>query len=212
MPAKYSKRLSILTAVGSVFIVVAAAVSRGESSPQRAAPTASYEAYSAPQEVQNTTPALGARVREHFPTFVDGGRWSLRSFENQIGEVCAGENHPGGGQGLACRDPETMFADRPLVYFSGKQRLSPDTASWDNAWVWGWTSPDVARLELRLSNCTRLPLAINNERLFFHVIGKGLLLQGVTPAQIIAYNALGEQLAVEPTTSAREPRPNLDSC
>ncbi len=205
MSAKYSKRLSILTAVGAVFIVVAAAVSRGESSPQRPALSASHE-------VQNTIPALGVKISEHFPTFVDGGRWSLTSFKNQIGEVCAGENHPGGGQSLACRDPETMFADRSLVYFSGKQRLSPDAASWDNAWVWGWASPDVARLELRLSNCTRLPLAINNERLFFYVIGKGLLSQGVTPAQIIAYNAPGEQLAVEPTTSAREPRPNLDYC
>lgn len=151
----------------------------------------------------NITPAAGQIRQTHAARVVDGQSWSLTSFTNERGQICAGEKVPNdggeGGQGLTCRNPETLFSNGPLVYFVGARQLPGQLKRWANAWVWGWAGPNVARLELQMTDCSAIPLAIDGNRLFFHVFGGGTIARSVGPQELIAYGADGKVVDSKPT-------------
>lgn len=190
------KKIIILALAGGLLAVVV-----GGS--RFLATSAGAEAIAQSQARMNVTPAAGVARQTHLRQIVDGQAWSLTSFTNQVGQTCAGEKVPNdggdGGQGLACRDRSTLFANSPLVYFVGARQLPGDSTRWANAWVWGWASPQVSRLELQLNNCTAIPLAVDDQGLFFKVFGSATIHSGLGPQQLIAYNAAGAVIDSQPT-------------
>jgi hypothetical protein len=133
---------------------------------------------------------------------IDGRQWSIVTFTNELGEICAGERipHPDGpqGQGLTCRDPQTLFNGSPLVYFTGGIRSSPQSPSFDNTWVWGWASPDISRLTLQLTSCRQIPLVPDSDHIFFHVFSRSEVSHGIGPSRLLAYGATGNALEAAP--------------
>ena len=156
----------------------------------------------------DTTLAAGTASLTHHRQNVDGQAWSVTSFTNELGQVCAGERVPNdggeGGQGLTCRDPQSLYSDGPLVYFVGTRQLPGHLASWDNAWVWGWASPVVSRLDLQLTDCTVIPLGIDASRIFLHVLGSATLSARIGPNALLAYDASDHLLAREPTPTSTQ--------
>lgn len=152
----------------------------------------------------DTTPAQGEIRHDHFTQRVDSKTWSLTSFTNERGELCAGEKVSDAAgeqaQGLTCRNPSTLFVRGAVLLFVGSQRSPQSGPHWDNIWVWGWAAPTVARLELEFSDCHRIPLPIDRTRLFFHVIPAGLIRSNVTPTRLVGYdssNALVSDRAIK---------------
>jgi hypothetical protein len=190
------------TLVAAIALAAAATIVAGASALSLGSKQA--EATPPPYERVDRTPAPNEKPVRHFQTTVDGQPWGLLSFTNTRGQFCAGETVPNdggdGGQGLSCRDPETLFADHALVYFVGARQLGADAAHWANVWVWGFASPAIERLELRLTDCSVVPLRIDEQRLFFHVFGRGEIVgRAVGPQELIAYNHSGAVLDREET-------------
>jgi hypothetical protein len=152
-----------------------------------------------PMSRLDTTPAPGAAVSSHALQNVGGAQWSLTSFTNQLGQVCAGEKIPNdegdGGQALTCRDPRTLFTNGPLVTFAGSRQSSSDLLHWENAWVWGWAAPSVAKVTLLLTSCAEVNVPIVEGGLYFIVLPSAELRAGVGPQQVVASSAGGEVLA-----------------
>jgi hypothetical protein len=151
----------------------------------------------------SATPAQGTSVATVNPQSIAGQAWKVVSFTNDQGQICGGVRVPNdggdGGQELACRDKATMFAQNPLIYFAETRALPGDGPRWANAWVWGWASPDVARLVLEYTDCSVEPLAIGTDRVFFSRVSSGAELRRVAPQNLIAYDAAGNVVAKEPT-------------
>jgi hypothetical protein len=147
----------------------------------------------------NDTPANGETPREHARRVVDGKTWSIKTFTNEGGQLCAGERVVGisgaVGQGLTCRDPATLFANGPLVFFVGRQRAADAGPHWDNIWVWGWAAETVSDVELVMSDCSRIALRIDRARLFFHVVNAAQARRDVAPIRIVADTAGREIVA-----------------
>lgn len=164
--------------------------------------TLTKQSAASPQFRINNRVASGEAKQRYFARVVDGQTWSLVRFVNELGQICAGERRTTAagdwGQGLSCRDPGTLFEREPLTYFVGSQRESDTSPTWDNAWVWGWAAPNVRGLNLIMSDCSRVSLVVNFERLFFHVIGSASLRAGVAPLRLEAYDASGARIADKP--------------
>lgn len=192
-----SKRILIAAVITcTACAAILAVLEFGVGSPAASAAGPAYQR-------MDTTPAPGSAKLSHAAQVVDGQPWSLTSFTNTDGQLCAGEKVPNdggdGGQGLACRDQATLFANGPLVYFVGARQLPGDLAHWANAWVWGFASPQVARLDLQLTNCNTVPVTIDSQGLFFHVLDRGSIRGGVGPQALLAYGADGTLLAKQAT-------------
>lgn len=154
--------LAILAAVSVFFFAVKE--SRSTSS---AAPAAG------PNPVQNLTPRDGTVAQEAFSSRIDNESWSVTSFENELGQWCAGETVTGAKveSSRRCIDPQTAFAKTPLVFSVGSRRLSENLPTWSQVWVLGWASPSVSKLELVISSCRTVPVRVNTDRrVFFHVL------------------------------------------
>lgn len=162
----------------------------------------SANAFAPTYQRMNTTPPAGEHRRTHAQQAVDGQPWSIMSFTNEDGQICAGETVPDnggdGGQGLTCRDKATLFSNGPLVYFAGARQLPTDPTRWANIWVWGWAAPQIGRIELQLTNCATVPVSIDSDRIFLRVFGAGMIHSGIAPQQLIAYDQTGVVLESKP--------------
>jgi hypothetical protein len=153
----------------------------------------------------DTRLATGGVPQVHAREVVDGQPWSVKSFTNPEGQICAGETVPNdggeGGQGLTCRDPNSMFSNGPLVYFVGSRQLPGPShlKAWDNVWIWGWAAGQVATVDLQLTNCRAIRLPIDSGRIFFHVFGAETIHGGLGPQNLIARAADGTVLETAQT-------------
>jgi hypothetical protein len=129
---------------------------------------------------------------------VSGRSWSFSTYRNDAGDVCIMEQHPGGARGYGCRSRHTLFAGGPLFASWGSSQgstASRDAGQWDVSWVEGITTPAVAAVDLVLSDCNTLGLALSPDRSFFAVVGPDYLHAGVLPHRLDAKNAAGKTIA-----------------
>jgi hypothetical protein len=102
-----------------------------------------------------------------------------------------------------------LTAGQPLRVEVGSRQNPGNTATWDDAWVWGAASAKVARLDLVLTDCKAVPVHADSEGVFLHVVPSGLLHSGVVPHRVIAYDAdqrvIASQLVKLGPPSASEP-------
>jgi hypothetical protein len=145
------------------------------------------------------TPQAGTSIRSEHGQTVDGQPWSLTAFTNSQNQVCAGQLVPNdagdGGQALTCRDPQTMFANTPLVAFSGARATHATIGKgWTNSWVFGWASPAVASVNLRLTNCSVIQLPLSADHTFLQVFSRGQLASGVAAQTLTALDSAGRTI------------------
>lgn len=152
-----------------------------------------------PPDAVDTTLGPGQTYHAHLQQIVDGQQWQLTTFTNEYGQLCAGEKVPNdggdGGQGATCRNPNTLLANGQLFFSVGARTVSSQNTQWSNVWVWGWTAPTVAELDLQLSDCSTVPLQIDSDHMFFKVLGANVTHAGVLPNRLVAYDASGAVLS-----------------
>lgn len=184
--------LGILAAVSVYFFAVADSRSTNSAAPASAAQ----------EDAQNLKPRPGTVPQQLFSAQIDNEAWSLTSFENEIGQWCAGETISSlkGEWSRRCIDPNTAYDKSPLVFSVSSRALTDNQDTWNQVWVWGWASPAVSKLELTLSSCRSIPIHINREKqLFFHVLPRALAGSGIVPIRLVAYDTSGATLADEET-------------
>lgn len=143
-------------------------------------------------------PAPGTKPETLLTQSVEGESWSLRSFTNAAGELCFGEKVPGEGQGITCATIDQYLGESKLyVGVGARQRSGGDLTEWDNSWILGLAAPEIDRLELVLTDCSRQPVMMGESGLFLYVMGSGLLHSDVWPDTIIGYDASGNVVARE---------------
>lgn len=145
-------------------------------------------------------PAPGSNVKAHGRVVVDGATWYLTSFEDLDGNYCLAEHYPGGGVGTGCASPKELFARSALWAGAGSTQDPGETGRWAKAWVSGRAAPVVERLELTLSDCSRIPVRLDADRVFLHVMSAEQLRRSTLPARLTAFGADGtkvESLAVD---------------
>lgn len=133
---------------------------------------------------------------------VDGRDWSFSTYRNAAGDQCMVEVVPGEGRGFGCRSAATLFANGPVYASWGSRQRSNsgDRGHWETAWVEGLAAPEVATVELVLTNCATLDLPLGPDRAFFGVVGSEALKGHAMPYAIRARDALGRtltQIAIE---------------
>jgi hypothetical protein len=133
----------------------------------------------------------------HGRTVVDGAEWMVKTYHNVDGQLCVVQTVPGEGEGGTCLEESTLFARGPILLFSGSRQNEGNTQTWDNAWVWGFVSPSVTNLDLVSTNCTKIPLHVDSQGVFLHVVASGPLHRGDWPYKIVAEGLAGEIIASE---------------
>jgi len=142
-------------------------------------------------------PSLGTNVEVHLAQVATDGNWSVTSFTNDLGMSCSAISVPGHGPSTECADPGSEFSDSPVVVHSGFAQVvggSPQTPRLQ--WVWGTVRPGspIDRLELTLSDCTREPLALDDDY-FLYVFSPAQVSAGLGAQTVTALNASGGTLA-----------------
>jgi hypothetical protein len=145
-----------------------------------------------PGEV-DTAPATP--VVTHVPRTISGKTWSITTYSNARGDLCAGEKLPDGGQGVGCQPASELFERAPVwLQVGASQRPGDDLTQWNNAWVWGFASASVRSLNLVMTDCSERALVADSDGVFLAVFGDTELQGGIWPYRLDAYGASGKLL------------------
>jgi hypothetical protein len=123
---------------------------------------------------------------------VDGREWSFSTYRNAAGDQCMVEVVPGEGRGFGCQPVAALFANGPLYASWGSRQRGGDHGRWETAWVEGLAAPEIAAVDLVLTNCASLSLALGPDRAFFGVVGKEALRGSAMPYAIRGHDAAGK--------------------
>jgi hypothetical protein len=133
-------------------------------------------------------PAPGAEIKAHVATVVDGGVWSVKTYRNVDGKLCAYFVLPGEGIGGSCYSNETL-AQRPLIWTLGSRQDPGNRATWNNVWVSGLARREVDSIELVMRDCSVQQVPVDSEGIFLGVIANSRLLSGAWPHKLVARDA-----------------------
>jgi hypothetical protein len=163
------------------------------------------DAAGSPRGGSDPVPAATDVPQSHLLQHVDGSPWSLVDFLNSSGQICIGLDVPNdagdGGRGVRCSNVDDVFGHGPIYHFAGSRQV-PGKAGWATEWIGGVVSSDVARLELRLMDCSAEPLKLDAQRFFFRVFGGSQIASDTTPRELLAYDSFGKVISREPTAIA----------
>jgi hypothetical protein len=193
--------MSIVVAVG---VVVAAAIgaTRGVSGGDTALP---------PNEV----PATGTAATAHAAQMVDGQRWSVSIFTNELGEHCINDVPPTAspsedGGALNCLKPDALFANAPIFWSVGARQQPGQPLSWSAVWIYGQAATSIARVTVESTTCVEHDLPLDEAGVFLGVVTRAALAAGAWPLRIRAYDKTGTQVFIRriplnppPTPAAR---------
>jgi hypothetical protein len=147
---------------------------------------------------ERVTPAAGTTKSKRVPIHVDGAEWSITTFVNQLGELCAGINVPDEGQGLSCFPEGDQLLGADLRIFPGsRQKPGGDLRRWDFIWVWGFTSPKARSIEIVRTDCSRQTVTPDELGVFLYVAGSAVVHEGIWPHRVEARSITGEVVASE---------------
>jgi hypothetical protein len=147
-------------AASAIVLVVAVPAFTGTSSNKDAAPT--------PPAI----PVPATAVVDHGATLVDGAQWRLSTFTAADGRLCVQE-HVLAGVGEGCFDPSKLFNEGPIALSYGSTVAPGNPQSLAHVWLWGFVSPSVARLQIVTAACARKAVAVDDDHVFFTVLGAG---------------------------------------
>ncbi len=140
----------------------------------------------------DTRPAT--RVDQHVPSSVDGRLWSVQTFRNAADELCLFLLMPEGDKSGTCYANQDLSEAGPILVRAGARQNPGNRSSWNSVWVWGLTSPEVKSLTLVRSDCTRVPVRLDRDHVFLHVVPIAQVDSGIAPYRLIAVNDAEEVL------------------
>jgi hypothetical protein len=170
-------------------------------------------------ETNNGRVAQSGGPTTHVPQIIDGRRWAVTTFTNEVGQHCINDNPPKSspeeeGGSLNCLAPERRFNSGPVAWAIGaRQQPGGEAGEWANVWVYGEAMPNVDRLEIITVDCVTHPVEMDSDGVFLQVFARSSLETGSWPFRLRARGARGEKLAsvrlpldVPPTAAARATR------
>jgi hypothetical protein len=151
-----------------------------------------------PEEAAESFRKAPGTERQHSAPKVDGETWGLRSYRNLRGEVCFSADVPGELTGTGCIPADKLFSRGPVYVTRGaRQRAGPPiTLEWDNQWIYGIAHPAVETLTLVNLDCSTVALALDEARVFHHVVDREQIRRGEAPYKLVARGEGGELLMV----------------
>ncbi|MGD0715996.1 MAG: hypothetical protein ABSB24_17705 [Gaiellaceae bacterium] len=141
--------------------------------------------------------APGATVHPEISTSDGVDSWSSGSYTDVAGERCTQENIPAGGLSDTCIAPAKMFPAGQQLYVQvgARQKTAPyPKTQWDDIWVNGYATQQVASLQLVSTDCSVQDLPLSSDGAFLSVTGRSDIVRGVVPYKLIARNASGAVL------------------
>lgn len=160
-----------------------------------------------PVPPQDIRPAPNADITFHRPGHAPAGGWAFKTYKNRAGETCAAEVLAGGGEGVSCYPPGTLFRKTPLMAFLGSRQNEGDFTQWDNAWVWGFAEKPIAHVQLVLTDCTIRELPVDADGVYADVEGPETLHAGAWPYKVVGLTVGDHVIA---TTEVRLGPPPTD--
>ena len=152
---------------------------------------------------ERMVPAPGSPVEVHGRVVVDGATWYVTTFHDLDGELCIAEHIPGGGVGTGCAKESTLFARGPLNMTVSASQNSGETGRWARVWMSGFAAPSVTAVEVTSSDCSRIPLHVDEYGIFFHVVPSARLRDNVLPERLDALGSRGRKLGSIPVDLSR---------
>jgi hypothetical protein len=124
----------------------------------------------------------------HGRTQFDGETWSLTTWRNGANEVCSGVDVPGEGHERSCTAEDQLFVDWPIRLARGAREK---TNGWHSVWLEGLASPSVQAIQVVTADCKRLPIEIDADGAFFHLISGAAAAASKWPIRVEAHDARG---------------------
>ena len=176
-----------------------------------------------PEEAQKRT---GVAPESFNETTYDGFPAEVLLYEDGAGRICVadrfGTRTEGSGVGYQCSYPNELFrGPRPSdprqaidVYGPAaaqeSNRADFDPTNWDKMWFYGLTWPEVERVTVVMSDCSRRPAALDEERfkgmgVFLYIVPREDLHARVWPYRLVAEDARGSVVYDKPIAGITVP-------
>ena len=161
-----------------------------------------------PSEAQKQT---GIAPTVHLRTEYDGHEFAVITYHDARGRACVAEQVGSSGDsglGYGCVQVQKAFANGGSVALLGPgwmqepNRPGFDPTMWDRMWLDGVTKPNVARVEVVMTDCsTRVapfdPASFDGNGVFLYTVPRNDLHAGIWPYKLVAYDAADRLVASE---------------
>lgn len=124
----------------------------------------------------------------HGRTEFDGDVWSITTWRNAAHQFCFGTNVPGEGHSQECMAADDLFAERPIRIGRGAQQ---EGSGWKVVWVEGVVAPSVRSVLMMTAECEKVPIHVDGDGVFFHLISGAAAVGGQWPVRVDAIDGTG---------------------
>jgi hypothetical protein len=141
--------------------------------------------------------APGATVTHEISTSDGVDAWNSGAYTDVVGERCRQLDVPAGGISDTCIAPAKMFPAGQQLYvqIGSRQKTAPyPETQWDDIWVDGYATHQVASLQLVNTDCSVKDLPLSSDGAFLSVTGSSDIVRGVVPYKLVARDASGALL------------------
>jgi hypothetical protein len=145
-----------------------------------------------PEQAEKET-SVAADV--HLQTEYEGESLAVLTYLASDGRLCFA-SRLGGGTGFGCEPRAWYFRDGP-VHVSGPTFMQRpeapgfDPTTWDRMWFAGLVLPEIARLEVVMTDCSRRPVPLDESGVFLFPVPRDDIHAGVWPHQLVSYDRRG---------------------
>lgn len=141
--------------------------------------------------------ASGASVQHELTTSDGVDSWSSGTYTDVVGQRCTQLDIPAGGMSDTCIPSTRMFPDGQQLYVQvgSRQKTAPyPETQWDDIWVDGYATQQIASLQLVNTDCSVKDLPLSADGAFLSVTGYSDIVRGVVPYRLVARDASGAVL------------------
>jgi hypothetical protein len=145
-----------------------------------------------PDEAQEQT---GVPPVVHLEAEYEGESLAALTYLAPDGRLCFA-SRLGGGTGFGCEPRAWYFRDGP-VYLEGATLMQRpeapgfDPTTWDRMWFAGLALPEITRLEVVMTDCSRRPVPLDETGVFLFAVPRDDIHAGVWPHRLVSYDARG---------------------
>jgi hypothetical protein len=152
--------------------------------------------------------APGATVKQEVSASDGVDSWNTGTYTDVAGERCTQQSFPEGGTSAACIAPAKMFANGQQLYTRIGARQKTATyaeTQWDDIWVNGYATKEVASLQLISTDCSVKNLPLSSDGAFLSVTGHSDISRGIVPYKLVARDASGAVVEVKSVSAPLPP-------
>jgi hypothetical protein len=145
-----------------------------------------------PEEAEEKT---GVAPAVHLQTSYEGESLAVLTYVAPDGRLCFADRL-GGGTGFGCEPRAWYFRDGP-VHLSGPTFMQRpeapgfDPTTWDRMWFSGLALPEIARMEIVMTDCSRRPVPLDESGVFLFPVPRDDIHAGVWPHRLESFDRYG---------------------